>query len=189
MAFSLKMVVFWLRLTTFVTEALVGRFKSRRFDDVCNVCRPPVARLGPAGEVARWFETGVAFARAGRASDETAIAFAGEKWAFLVQFSGAEVSSVSTLTVQGRAVVMVVSRWSASAVAVVLLVSTSRCCCVMRAIFVALLGLEWGASAKIFALRAQNTPKSAFFRLLGELFRGRATGGAVLGEFFRANRP
>ena len=91
------MVVFWLRLTTFVTEALVGRFKSRRFDDVCNVCRPPVARLGPAGEVARWFETGVAFARAGRASDETAIAFAGEKWAFLVQFSGAVVMVVSQL--------------------------------------------------------------------------------------------
>ena len=62
-------------------------------------------------------ETGVAFARAGRASDETAIAFAGDKWAFLVQFSGAEVSSVSTLAIQGCAVVMVVSRWSASAVA------------------------------------------------------------------------
>ena len=62
-------------------------------------------------------ETDVAFARAGRASDETAIAFAGDKWAFLVQFSGAEVSSVSTLAIQGCAVVMVVSRWSASAVA------------------------------------------------------------------------
>ena len=46
-----------------------------------------------------------------------------------------------------------------------------------------------GASAKKFALRAQNTPKSAFLRLLGELFRGNAAGGAVLGEFFRANRP
>ena len=44
-------------------------------------------------------------------------------------------------------------------------------------------------SAKKFALRAQNTPKSAFLRLLGELFRGSASGGAVLGEFFRANRP
>ena len=40
-------------------------------------------------------------------------------------------------------------------------------------------------SAKKFALHAQNTPQSAFLRLLGELFRGRATGGAVLGEFFR----
>ena len=31
-------------------------------------------------------------------------------------------------------------------------------------------------------------PKIGVFRLLGELFRGRATGGAVLGEFFRVNR-
>ena len=46
-----------------------------------------------------------------------------------------------------------------------------------------------GASAKKFALHAQNTPKSAFLRLLGEFFRGRAAGGAVLGEFFRANWP
>ena len=46
-----------------------------------------------------------------------------------------------------------------------------------------------GASAKKFALHAQNTPKSALLRLLGEFFRGRAAGGAVLGEFFRANWP
>ena len=46
-----------------------------------------------------------------------------------------------------------------------------------------------GASAKKFALHAQNTPKSAFLRLLGEFFRGRAAGGAVLGEFFRVNWP
>ncbi|WP_156929375.1 hypothetical protein [Actinomyces sp. ICM54] len=46
-----------------------------------------------------------------------------------------------------------------------------------------------GASAKKFALHAQNTPKSAFLHLLGEFFRGNAAGGAVLGEFFRANRP
>ena len=44
-------------------------------------------------------------------------------------------------------------------------------------------------SAKKFPLHARNTPKSAFLRLLGELFRGSASGGAVLGEFFRANRP
>ena len=53
----------------------------------------------------------------------------------------------------------------------------------------ALLGLMVGVSAKKFALHARNTPKSAFLRLLGELFRGRAAEGAVLGEFFRANRP
>ena len=44
-------------------------------------------------------------------------------------------------------------------------------------------------SAKKFALHAQNTLKSAFLRLLGEFFRGRAAGGAVLGEVFRANQP
>ena len=42
-------------------------------------------------------------------------------------------------------------------------------------------------SAKKFALHAQNTPKSAFLRLLGELIRGRSAGGAVLGELFRGN--
>ena len=40
---------------------------------------------------------------------------------------------------------------------------------------------------KKFALHAQNTPKSAFLRLLGELFRGNAAGEAVLGELFRGN--
>ena len=114
-------------------------------------CRPGV----------RLSETPVAFAGAGRASTETVVAFAGEKWAFLAQFSGAEVLSVSAVPCWGRAVVSLVSM-------------SPRC----RAL-----------CAKIFALRAQNTLKSAFFRLLGELFRGRATGGAVLGEFFRANRP
>jgi len=44
-------------------------------------------------------------------------------------------------------------------------------------------------SAKKFALRAQNPQNLAFLCLLGEFFRGRAAGGAVLGEFFRANRP
>ena len=43
-------------------------------------------------------------------------------------------------------------------------------------------------SAKKFALRAQIGLNSAFLRVLGELFRGRATGGAVLGELFRAKR-
>ena len=56
---------------------------------------------------------------------------------------------------------------------------------VLRAKKFALRGLMVGASAKKFALHAQNTPKSAFLRLLGELFCGNAAGGAVLGEFFR----
>ena len=40
-----------------------------------------------------------------------------------------------------------------------------------------------GVSAKKFALHAQNTPKSAFYGVLGELIRGRAAGAVVLGEF------
>ena len=44
-------------------------------------------------------------------------------------------------------------------------------------------------SAKKFALRAQNTPNSAFLCLLGEFFRGKASEGAVLGEFCRGMGP
>ena len=123
----------------------------------------------------RLSETAIAFARSCSCGIETVIAFVGAKWVFLVQFSGAEVMVVSMVAVQGRAVV--------------LLVSTSPRCRASCAKKFALRGLMVGVSAKKFALHAQNTPQSAFLRLLGELFRGRATGGAVLGEFFRANRP
>ena len=47
-AFSLIMVVFGLRLTTFVTGVLARRFELRWFDDVCNVGRPLAARPGSA---------------------------------------------------------------------------------------------------------------------------------------------
>ena len=40
-------------------------------------------------------------------------------------------------------------------------------------------------SAKKFSLRVQNGLKLGFLCVLGELFRGRAAGGAVLGELFR----
>ena len=71
---------------------------------------PWVAPPGPVDQVGRLSETVVAFAGAGRASTETVIAFAGEKWVFLVQFSGAEVMVVSMVAVQGRAVVLSVSK-------------------------------------------------------------------------------
>ena len=58
---------------------------------------------------ARLSETGVAFARSYVPGDETTVAFAGEKRSFLVRFLVAEVSSVSTGAVQGRAVVAVVA--------------------------------------------------------------------------------
>ena len=136
---------------------------------------PWVVPPGPVDQVGRLSETVIAFAGAGRASTETVIAFAGEKWVFLVQFSGAEVMVVSMVAVQGRAVV--------------LSVSTSPSCRASCAKKFALLGLVVGVSAKKFALHAQNTPKLALLRLLGELFRGNAAEGAVRGEFFRANRP
>ena len=85
-------------------------------------------------------ETGVAFAGAGRAPDETAIAFAGEKWVFLAWFSVAEVMVVSMVAVWKRALVMVVSRWSVSAVAVVMAVSQLPRGCVLSAKKFALLG-------------------------------------------------
>ena len=104
---------------------------------------------------------------------ETVIAFAGAKWVFLAWFS--------------VALVMVVSRWSASVVAEVSLVSTSSrhsCLCAKK---FALLGPMVGASAKKFALRAKNGQKLAVYGVLGELFRGRADGWVVRGEFFRDN--
>ena len=104
----------------------------RRVEPSCSAippdwCRrqPRVSRLGPADQAARLSETPVAFAGAGRASTETVIAFAGEKWAFLACFSVAVVTVVSTVAGQGRAVVMGVSCWPASVVAEVSLVASS----------------------------------------------------------------
>ena len=74
-----------------------------------------VPRVGAAGEVARWFETIVAFAclcLCGTETivafaclclcgTETVIAFAGGKWVFLVHFLGAEVMAVSVVLCWG----------------------------------------------------------------------------------------
>ena len=66
--------------------------------------------------------------------------------------------------------VMVVSRWPASAVAEVSLVSKSPRVYVL--------------CAKKFVLQAQNGRITLFSGVLGEFFRGGTAGGAVLGEFF-----
>ena len=105
---------------------------------------PRAPRPGPVGQVARWFETIVAFARWCLCGTETAIAFAGENWAFLVQLSGAVVMSVSQLP-RG---------------------------CVLCAKKFALRGLMVCVSAKKFALQAQNGRKTLFSGALGEFFRG-----------------
>ena len=108
---------------------------------------------------------------------------------FLARFSLALVLLVSMGVVQGRALVVVVSRWPVSAVVEVSLVSPSPPQCVLCTKKFALRGQVVGVSAKKFALHAQNTPKSAFLRLQGELFRGWGVGGGVLGEVFRGCRP
>ena len=87
--------------------------------------RPRALWSGSADQAARLSETPVAFAGTGRASTETVIAFAGEKWAFLMRFPGAVVMVVSMVAVQGRAVVMVVSCLPASVVTEVSLVARS----------------------------------------------------------------
>ena len=128
--------------------------------------------IGSAPSATHWrTETGVAFARAGRASIETAIAFADEKELFLVWFSGAEVMLVSRVRVWGRAVVMVVSCWPASVAAKVSLVSTPPRVCVL--------------CAKKFALRTKNSPKLAVCGALGEFIRENTAGGVAPGEVFR----
>ena len=117
-------------------------------------------------------ETGVTFARSYVGGVETAIAFAGEKRAFWVRFSVAEVMVVSMVAVLGRALVMAVSRWSAAAVAEASSVSTSpphSCLC-----------------AKKFAQRTKYGPKSAVCGVPGEFFREYAAGWGTLGELFRA---
>ena len=54
-------------------------------------------------------ETGGTFARLFPCGVETVIAFAGVKWVFFVCFLVAEVPPVSSVVVEGRAVVMAVS--------------------------------------------------------------------------------
>ena len=101
---------------------------------------------------------------------ETGVAFAGEKWVFLAWFS--------------VALVMLVSRWSASVVAEVSLVSTSSrhsCLCAKK---FALLGPMVGASAKKFALRTKNGQKLAVYGVLGEFFAETRLEGSRWANFF-----
>ena len=100
-------------------------------------------------------------------------------------FSVAEVMVVSMVAVLGRALVMVVSRWPASVAAEVSLVSTSprhSCLCAKK---FALLGLMVGVSAKKFAQRTKNGPKTSVCGVLGEFFRENTAGGVTPGEVFR----
>ena len=93
----------------------------------------------------------------------------------LARFSLALVLPVSMVAIQGRALVMVVAMVAVQGRAVVLSVSKSPSCRV--------------SCAKKFALHAQNTPKSAFLRVLGEFFAEELLEGSCGASFFRANRP
>ena len=95
---------------------------------------PRAPQPGPVDQVARLSETIVAFACWYPCGIETAIAFAGEKCAFLVRFSGAEVMVVSTVPCWGCAEV--------------LSVSMSLCCRASCATFFALIGLMWVRARK-----------------------------------------
>ena len=141
-------------------------------------CRGP--RPVCIGNLSR--ETAITFARSYVPGVETAIAFAGEKRVFVVCFSVAVVTVVSTVAVQGRAVVMVVSCWPASVAAEASLVSTLPCRSIRCAKKFALLGLMVDASVTIFALQAKKYPKSAFYGVLGEFCTGCADEGPVPGE-------
>ena len=150
-AFLRKIVIFGLRLTTFVTRVLVRRFELRWFDDVCNVGRPLVARPGPAAAhgrrsqtlSARWLAClkprsplltcvcgGLKPPSPLRAQAEPHLKPVSplrvRNGCFLVRFSLALVLSVSMGVVQGRALVIVVSRWPVSVVVEVSLVSPSH---------------------------------------------------------------
>ena len=81
---------------------------------VAHGCRSQAQVLwlayGSARQAARSSETAIAFACACMRGIETAITFAGEKRAFLVQFPGAKVSLVSMVAVRGQALVLWVSK-------------------------------------------------------------------------------
>ena len=69
-----------------------------------------------------------------------------------------------------------------------MLVSMSPCFCVLCAKFFALLGLGVGASAKKFALHAQNGRKTQFFGLLGEFFAEVPLEGPCWANYFAEGR-
>ena len=164
----------------------------RRVEPSCSAI-PPIGAAAShgyrvwalQGQSARLSETPVAFACWCLCGSETAIAFVGAKWAFLVRFSVAVVTVVSTRAVQGRAVVMAVSYWPVLVVAEVSLVSKSPRGCVLSVKKFAQQGLVVGVSVTKFAQRSRNSRKSAFYGVLGEFCTGLAQECRVLGELCR----
>ncbi len=164
----------------------------RRVEPSCSAI-PPIGAAAShgyrvwalQGQSARLSETPVAFACWHLCGSETGVAFVGAKWAFLVCFSAALVLLVSTVAIQGRAVVMAVSYWPASVAAEVSLVSKSPRHSVQCAKKFAQQGLVVGVSVTKFAQRSKNSRKSAFYGVLGEFCTGLAQECPVLGELCR----
>ena len=175
----------------------------------CPVGAPGLAIVGVF--VPR-YETDSTFASTSLQQNETVIAFASDERPLLGHFDPAKVLSVSRgraawpakvlLVSRGRAAwpakVLLVSRGRAAWPAKVLLVSRGRAVCRAKVLVVSKLPSSramcekvrparpgMGVSAKKFALQAQNGRKMLFSGVLGEFFRGRATGSPMLGEFFR----
>ena len=119
--------------------------------------RPPAPRPGPVGQADGLSETSVAFAHLCLCGVETAVAFAGEKWVFLVQFSGA--------------VVMLVSCWPVSAIAVVSVVSMSPCCCALCTKKFAMRGLLLAAAVQSSPCIRKMRQKGHFERAWRVLYR------------------
>ena len=134
--------------------------------------------------MARLSETAIAFARSCARGVETVIAFSGEKWAFLVQFSAALVLLVSMVAVQGRAVVMMVPCWPASVAAEVSLVASSPRGCVLCAKKFALRGLMVGASAKSSPCARKMAQNRRFMACWANFFAEESLKGLCWAKFF-----
>ena len=121
---------------------------------------------GSARQAARSSETAIAFACTCMRGIETAIAFAGAKWAFSVQFSGAKVSMVSMVAVRGASIGVVgfkALRRSA-------LYATFSPCSAKSA-----------REREKVRPACSKEPKIGVLWRAGRVFRGNADGGGVLG--------
>ena len=146
--------------------------------------RPPAPQPGPVGQADGLSETSVAFAHLCLCGVETAVAFAGEKWAFLVRFLVALVMVVSMVAVQGvrsGAGGFMLACISGCRGVIGCNVATGGVLCTKK---FSLLGLMVGASATKFALRTKNGPKSVFCGVLGELFAEMPVEGRCWAKFF-----
>ena len=101
-----------------------------------------------------------------------------------VRFSVAEVLGVSTVAVEGRAVVMVVSCWPASVAAEVSLVSKSPCGCAMCAKKFALRDLVWARARKSSPCMPKMAEKRCFQARWANFFAEMPLDGPRRANFF-----